>query len=347
MRAELKREMAMHLFQRHLRFLYVMVPCALLVGVSLPDTAASELGLGIAWKEGPHFAGKKKVRKSISGAACAPVVPPQCIAALDEENRTQFFTISDRTLKPGPVMAIVDDDGNGDPDTEGAAYADGFFYLLGSHGLSRKKDKLHPSSFLVFRFPVDKSTGKSAFGIDADSVAPEIARSDRLRKAIRKSPGTIGDYAEKPLGKKAGGANLEGLAVIGKRMYVGFRGPSSKGRAYVLSVDVDGLFDDDDLAPVIFTLKLGKNIGIRDLAAVSGGILILAGPVQKEGPYSIYRWDLKNSPQKLQDLAMPDPDVKAETLLVLGQQNDSYDVLIMYDGVKDGGPREYRLSYSQ
>ncbi|WP_346898031.1 DUF3616 domain-containing protein [uncultured Roseibium sp.] len=317
------------------------------MGAAVSGAAAQDSGLGTTWKEGPHFAGKKKVRKSISGAACAPVVPPACIAALDEENRTQFFTISDRTLKPGPVMAIVEDNGNGDPDTEGAAYADGFFYLLGSHGLSRKKGKFHLSSFLVFRFPVDKKTGKPAFDISADTLASEIARSDRLRNAIRTSPGVIGDYAEKPLGKNAGGANLEGLAVIGKRLYVGFRGPSSKGRAYILSVDVDGLFGHGGLAPVIFALELGKNIGIRDLAAVSDGILILAGPVQKEGPYSIYRWDLKNSPQKLQDLAMPDPDVKAETLLVLGQQNDTYDVLVLYDGAKDGGPREYRLSYSQ
>lgn len=337
----------MHPFRRHKRFLFVIAPCALLMGFSVSGAVARDSSLGTTWKEGPHFAGKKKVRKSISGAACAPVLPPQCIAALDEKNRTQFFTISDRTLKPGPVMAIVEDNGNGDPDTEGAAYADGFFYLLGSHGLSRKKGKLHPSSFLVFRFPVDKSTGKPAFDISAETVAPEIARSDRLRKAIRNAPGVIGDYAEKPLGEKAGGANLEGLAVIGKRLYVGFRGPSSKGRAYILSVDVDRLFGDGDLAPVIFTLELGKNIGIRDLAAVSGGILILAGPVQKKGPYSIFRWDLKNAPQKLQDLAMPDPEVKAETLLLLDQQDDSYDVLVLYDGIKDGGPREYRLSYSR
>ncbi|WP_346912779.1 DUF3616 domain-containing protein [uncultured Roseibium sp.] len=337
----------MRLFQRHWRFLFSIVPCALLMGAAVPGAAAQDSGLGIAWKAGPHFAGKKKVRKSISGAACAPVLPPVCIAALDEKNRTQFFTIADRTLKPGPVMAIVEDNGNGDPDTEGAAYADGFFYLLGSHGLSRKKGKFHPSSFLMFRFPVDKSTGKPAFDISADTVAPEITRSDRLRQVIRKSPGVIGDYAEKPLGKKAGGANLEGLAVIGKRMYVGFRGPSSKGRAYILSVDVDRLFGDGDLAPVIFTLELGKNIGIRDLAAVSGGLLILAGPVQEEGLYSIFRWDLKNPPQKLKDLVMPDPEVKAETLLVLGQQDDSYDVLVLYDGIKDGGPREYRLSYSR
>ncbi len=337
----------MGLFQRQLRFLFALVPCALLMGAAVSGTAAQNSGLGTAWKEGPHFTGKKKLRKSISGAACAPVVPPACIAALDEKTRTQFFSITDRTLKPGPVMAIVEDNGNGDPDTEGAAYADGFFYLLGSHGLSRKKGKFHPSSFLVFRFPVDKSTGKPAFDISADTVAPEIASSDRLRKVIRKSPGVIGDYAEKPLGKKAGGANLEGLAVIGKRLYVGFRGPSSKGRGYILSVDVDGLFDHGELSPVIFTLKLGKNIGIRDLAAVSGGMLILSGPVQKKGAYSILFWDLKNPPQKLQDLAMPDPEAKAETLLVLGQQDDSYDVLVMYDGIADGGPREYRLSYSR
>ena len=321
-----------------------ILPCTLLMGLAICEAKATDPGLGTAWKDGPHFDGRKKVRKSISGAACAPVKPPMCIAALDEEYRTQFFTISDRTLKPGPVMAIVEDNGNGDPDTEGAAYADGFFYLLGSHGLSRKKNKFHSSSFLAFRFPVDKSTGMPAFDISARKTAPEIARSDRLRAVISSSPGVIGDYAEQPLGKKAGGVTLEGLAVISRRMYVGFRGPARNGEAYILSVDVDSVFADGDLAPVISKLELGKHTGIRDLAAVSDGILILAGPVQKKGAYTILRWDLKNPPQKLQDLKMPGPDAKAETLLVLGQSKDSYDVLIMYDGIADGGPREYRLT---
>lgn len=323
-----------------------ILPCALLMGLAISDALAQDSGLGTAWKAGPHFAGKKKVRKSISGAACAPVMPPKCIVALDEKTRTQFFTISNHMLEPGPVMSIVDD-GIGDPDTEGAAYADGFFYLLGSHGLSRKKNKFHSSSFLAFRFPVDKSTGKPAFAISAREPAPEIARSDRLRAVIGSSPGVIGDHAEQPLGKKAGGATLEGLAVIGKRMYVGFRGPSTDGKAFILSVDIDGLFADGDLAPVISALKLGKNTGIRDLAAVSGGLLILAGPVQKKGGYKIFRWDLEKPPQKLQDLKMPDSDAKAETLLVLGQSDDSYDVLVMYDGIADGGPREYHLPYSR
>jgi len=332
----------MHLFRR------VMLACAVLTGLAVSQgTAAGDPDPGTAWKDGPHFAGKKKVRRSISGAACAPVSPPMCIVALDEKTRTQFFTISGRKLKPGPVMAIIDDDGDGDPDLEAAAYADGFFYLLGSHGLSRKKNAFHPSSFLAFRFPVDRSTGEPGFDISADRTAPEIVRSDRLRAVISSAPGAIGDYAEAPLGKKAGGVNLEGLAVIGKRMYLGFRGPSTGGWAYILSVDVDGLFGDGDLAPAISTLNLGHDTGIRDLAAVSGGLLILAGPVQEKGPYAIFRWDLNNPPQKLRELKMPGSGAKAETLLVLDQSDGGYDVLVLYDGIADGGPREYRLPVSR
>ncbi len=288
--------------------------------VALPSPARADT----AWNAGPPFAGPQKTREAISGAACAPITPPVCIVALDEGQSTQFFTFSDKMITPGAVMRLLPESDGWlefrEIDAEGAAYADGYFYLIGSHGLSRKKGEYHLSSFFVFRFPVDKATGKPTFPVSTDKVAPEIARVHLLRDTINSAPGEIGKYAEQPLGEKDGGVNLEGLAVAGKRMYLGFRGPSKDKQAYIMEVNVDGLFTGNALAPVIKTLKLGKDSGIRDLAAVSDGLLVLAGPVQTSGDYAIYHWDLNSdTPKKQQDLTMPNDDAKAETLLVLGQ----------------------------
>ena len=43
------------------------------------------------------------------------------------------------------------------------------------------------------------------------------------------------------------------------------------------------------------------------------------------------------------DLSDVPPSAKAETLLVLDEQPDHYRVLIMFDGIANGGPREFRI----
>ncbi len=313
-----------------------------------PSAIAADPGRGSTWETGPKFSGKKKIRKSISGAACVPVELPNCIVALDEGKHTQFFTIKDKTLVPGAVMRVLPEKNAGqvfkEIDAEGAAYADGYFYLVGSHGLSRKKAKYNPANFFVFRFPVDITTGKPVFAFSADKAAPEIARTDALRQVLKRAPGAIGEYTEKPLGKKAGGVNFEGVAVIGNRMFLGLRGPSKRKQAYVMSVDLSGLFGKVELTPEYSKVELGKKTGIRDLAAVPGGLLILSGPVGGKGSYAIHHWNLEDKkPEKLLELIMPEKGAKAETLLLLGHEDGNYQVLVLYDGIADGGPREYVL----
>jgi Protein of unknown function (DUF3616) len=327
-----------------------LVFAALTATLALSATVAhAEAAAGTAWDEGPHFSGNNKTRESISGAACAPVAPPVCLAAMDEGQSAQFFAIEGRKLVPGRVIRLLpDQDGWLDfdeIDAEGAAYADGFFYIMGSHGLTRG-DKFEFSRFFMFRFPVDPATGEPAFEFSSDKVAPEIARSHILRDVINSAPGDVGHYAEEKLGEDGGGVNLEGIAVKQNRMYLGFRGPSVDGRAFILSVNVDGVFAGRRLAPAIHSFHLGKDTGIRDLAVVRDGLLILAGPVKEpDSPhYAIYRWDpASDALKKLQDLEMPEDGAKAETLLVLEESDTGYRVLVMYDSIADGGPREYEL----
>ncbi|EEE47325.1 DUF3616 domain-containing protein [Roseibium alexandrii] len=310
--------------------------------------SADEPGFVAEWSVKPEFDGKKKLRKSISGAACAPVAPPVCVVALDEKQRTQFFTLDGNRIIPGKSMRLLPKELNGaktgEIDAEGAAYGDGFFYIVGSHGLSRKKAEFNSSSFFLFRFPVDGETGVPEFKFSKKTVAPVIERTDELRAILKGAPDPIGHYAEKPLGEGDGGVNIEGLAYRDGRLYIGLRGPSVDGRAFLRSVNVDALFSNSKPDLDVIELALGSGAGVRDLAAVSDGLIVLSGPVQSKGDYALHHLRFPSlTLSTLADLKMPDRDHKAETVLVLSENRDSFDLLVMYDGAVDGGPREYHL----
>ncbi|XYK80268.1 MAG: DUF3616 domain-containing protein [Labrenzia sp.] len=311
--------------------------------------SADEPGFVAEWSVKPEFDGKKKLRKSISGAACAPVSPPVCAVALDEKQRTQFFTIDGDRIVPGKSMRLLpkelDGAKTGEIDAEGAAYGDGFFYIVGSHGLSRKKAEFNQSSFFLFRFPVDGETGVPEFEFSKKKFAPEIERTDALRGILKGAPDPIGQYAEKPLGEGSGGVNIEGLAYRDGRLYIGLRGPSVGGLSFLRSVNVDALFSNSKPDLDVIELALGSGNGVRDLAAVSDGLIVLSGPVQSKGTYALHHLSLPSlTLSKLADLKMPDKDYKAETVLVLAEGAETVKILIMYDGAKDGGPREYQLT---
>jgi hypothetical protein len=49
------------------------------------------------------------------------------------------------------------------------------------------------------------------------------------------------------------------------------------GEAAVLSVNLDGLFDNKGLDSKLHRLKLGAGRGVRDLTAFENGLLVVAG----------------------------------------------------------------------
>ena len=131
-------------------------------------------------------------------------------------------------------------------------------------------------------------------------------------------------------------------------MYFGLRGPSLKRHAFVVSVDADALFTkDDDLEPDTTSLELGKNTGIRDLAVVSDGLLILAGPTREEDvPYTVWLWDGSSEtakPLATLDLSKVKEGAKAEILLPLDEDATSIRVLVMFDGVENGGAKSFKI----
>ena len=281
---------------------------------------------------------------NLSGAACVPTTPKfrSCLIANDEKKYAQFFSINGTTLKPRKLIRLSDE--KKDPDAEGVAYADGFFYVTGSHGRSRHGDSDNDSSYVVFRFPVTPSTGLPKFKPDEDKVVG-VESSSRLRKPLRKGE-FIKEFYDEPLAE--GGINIEGIAVANGRMHLGLRGPSIDSRAFILSVDTEAVFNkDSDLGSKVTPLELGQHTGIRDLAAIGDGILILAGPTRDEAvAYSIWFWNGIGTTAKqlaVLDLSAVKKGAKAEILLPLEEGSSEIRALVMFDGVENGGARSFRI----
>ncbi|WP_408093652.1 DUF3616 domain-containing protein [Rhodoplanes sp. SY1] len=290
---------------------------------------------------------RTRARMNLSGAACAPTRPrfAACLIVNDEKKYAQFFSMKDRTLAPGAVIRLAAKDVKGDPDAEGAAFADRFFYVIGSHGRPRHGDGAGRARFVVMRFPVD-ARGRPTFEVSEEEPTG-VETSTRLGEAMRAAAG-LGAFYDQPLDHN--GVNIEGIAVKDGRMHLGFRGPSVDGDAFILSVDADAVFTSDEpLHPKVTRLPLGKTTGIRDLAAVRDGLVVLSGPVNEQAvPPALWHWNEKTGALAPLGTLMPakglPADAKAETVLVLRDApKQPLRVLILYDGAENGAPTEYRV----
>jgi hypothetical protein len=293
----------------------------------------------------------------------------ECVAIVDEESFAEIVIFSEKGLRPtGRTVALTEatpkitgtqrvapckerDEDFGEFDGEGIAIADGYVYLTGSHSCSGKKSKYKPSSYLLARFA---HSSASSF-LDGD---PAVERTWRGADML------LNSRVKDSYGKKKGkGTNIEGLAVTGGRLYVGLRTPVGKRKAYIVSAPVAELFargeqplNRKSVEPI--SLKLGKGVGIRDLAALeSGGLLILSGPTieQEEIPYKIWHLppplDAKGA--GLVELATIRTDAvagegspKAESITVLQESpaTKKITVLVNYDNIDEGAPARHELT---
>lgn len=305
------------------------------------------------WRVNGELVGKKgKETKDLSGIACATATgfPRTCVIIDDELQAAQVVTLTDGAIDAGGrrLIPLIDDTFDGKPvelDGEGVAFADGWFYVIGSHGRPRS-DKPPPEIKAGFK----ASSKLIRFKLNAAATAArDLAVSTKLATLIANEPQFV-PYRDKELEK--GGVTIEGVAVVGDRLYAGFRGPVVEKQAIILSAPLGYLFGDQPAqAERPVSVKLGKSRGVRDLAAFDGGVLILAGPVSSEsGTYSVRWWDGKSDQtKKLKDL----PDYKSkkgkqwkpEALLPLDRNKKGVRVLLLLDSAKDGKPREVRIPY--
>ena len=282
----------------------------------------------------------------ISGAACAP--DGRCLLVSDEKRRAWFFRL-DETHPAAPKLIIGDKiklnpvSGDDEADAEGAAFDSGHFYAIGSHGTSRRKKEFQASRYSVYRIEPDGTVQASA------ALAPLLASI----------PGISEHFCTKAQARSCqplqeGGANIEGLAARNGNLYIGFRAPSPGGKAFIVRLAERALFGQ--AGPELQTLRIdlgqdesGRDLGIRDIATVDDGFLILAGPSLPEGDDAvgsgkIFHWrEGDPRPRLLRELTMQDKGVKPEVLLSIGETATTYRALVMCDGVASGLPVEYQI----
>ena len=298
----------------------------------------------------------------ISGIACmAPDGPlTRCLVINDEGQDAQIATIEGRRLLPGRLIPLLDGTKVGTPTTghhcaglgktgdldgEGVAFAAPFFYVVGSHGCSRKQGKFRSSSFVLSRIDV----GAGGAALDGDRV--KVEATYRLADALRAQP-RLAPFFAAPLDAARNGLNVEGIAVVGHRLYAGLRSPSLDGDAFLVGADIAELFGPGgaalptaDAEPGLVTVHLGPNLGIRDLAPLPDGrLLVLAGPAQEQDlPYRVFIVDPRDGTARavgvLPELRGPDRAGKAEAVVVLSGDR----MLVLFDSLPNGGPREYLL----
>jgi hypothetical protein len=158
---------------------------------------------------------------------------------------------------------------------------------------------------------------------------------------------------------KGEGTNIEGVAVLGGRLYVGLRTPVRRELSFIVSAPISDLFApgfDGLTQGVVETIpvRLGANSGIRDLAALDDGrLLILSGPTVEQDEVDYKLWLLeKPTPDAAKTFlttittSIKGKDgkrAKAETIAVLDQTAGRLKLLVLYDNVDEGEPTQYEI----
>jgi len=224
-----------------------------------------------------------------------------------------------------PLAAYVALPGASDEevDIEGLASDGGYLWVLGSHGLRRKRPKRFENSpeeaierlhevdadslprQLLARIPIHRE------GAERTTLSPCLDVEGHSLRAGSLKVGSKGNVLVKDIKKdrllkrfleipcKENGFDIEGIAVRGDRVYLGLRGPVLRGWAILLELRVEAKKDGRlTLLPMAADgsryrrhfLDL-NGLGIRDLLADGEDLLILAGPTMDHpGPCHVYRW---------------------------------------------------------
>lgn len=218
-----------------------------------------------------------------------------------------------------PLADLIDLPGAADEeaDLEGMAVANGYLWVVGSHGLKRKNAKpershaenakrlakvaLDGNRRLLACLPVEPNAegepclvreakdGRRAKRLKGD------AEHNQLTRMLADDP-HFGPYMAIP--GKDNGFDIEGLAVDGHRLLLGLRGPVLRGWSALIEIAVEARGDQLRLAPLDESgVMLRKHflqldgLGVRDLHFDGDDLYILAGPTMVlNGDIRIFKW---------------------------------------------------------
>lgn len=253
------------------------------------------------------------------------------VQEIDSDGNSRYgaheqFALPDYLALPAPPPADAKE--IEEADIEGLAYANGYLWLVGSH--SRKRKAVKPKQtvqqnfarlaevssdgnrFLLARIPVIARDGSY-------TLVQEIAENGEKRTAAQLPCTTtyssltaalatdahLKDFL--PIPGKDNGFDIEGLAVVGERVFLGLRGPVLRGWAVILELAVavnsenpaelqlQPINPDNPHNPTQPTYRKHfldlDGLGVRDLCVDGADLLILAGPTQVlDGAVTVFRW---------------------------------------------------------
>jgi hypothetical protein len=268
----------------------------------------------------------------------------------DEMQAVQVVEISrpEKVLRVVKTIPLVR--AGSEIDIEAIAAEGSHYYIIGSHGASKKKGEQQDNRYSLFRLTVDPATGRPTGSGAADAV-----QRASLADVIRADP-VLGEHVGQPLQQK--GVNIEGLAVRDGRLFVGFRNPNLGGYAFVMEIRADDVFDGVPRPScTLHKLRLGEGLGIRELVAARSGFLLIAGNAgsepskkyaaaedyEKDRDFFLYGWD-GQSTEVHKIGTLPQTEGKAEAMAILAETEDSVTVLVLFDGPSRGRPTVYRVS---
>lgn len=200
----------------------------------------------------------------------------------------------------------IDADGNSvtvrnEIDIEGLAFEDGALWIAGSH--ARRRRRVLPGTgpgkaLKAIERGITPELGRSLIA----RIAPDGSAGIRLRSHPRHGDLLTAAIAAHPVlgpftgqSSKENGLDIEGLAVRGRRLLLGCRGPVVGGLAVIVDIKLakEGrhlVFANPDRAIAVHYLRL-DGYGIRDLVRDGPDLLILTGPAMDDpGPAAIWRW---------------------------------------------------------
>ena len=313
---------------------------------------------GKVWSTGAGFPfadKEKKTRRSASGMACAPNAAQAsvCLVAFDEGMEARFAEIGTGRLSPQPGGVRFAVPGK-ELDAEAAATDGRHFYVTGSHAVKRSDCQANPSSGHVLRFQRDPATGRALAAADGSALPAGYQHTTRLLSLIAADP-QLRDSLGQGRCLGTGALDIEALAVRDGRLHFGLRGPTAGGHAFIVSVDAEALFGRADPSLRVTRVPVGARRGLRDMAVTSQGMLLLTGPDDHAGSdgagWAIVQWNDRQppgQPAEVQTLATLDlrkvalgkcdKETKPEALTVLEESATAYRVLVLSDGMCDGGP---------
>jgi hypothetical protein len=264
----------------------------------------------------------------------------------------------DQYVVSGDIVLFTGDKENGkELDIEGIAVEDNYIYVIGSHSSKRKTvepDKSYKKNRKTFNDKrIDDETNRDwLYRLKVNAQMQATEKKKITLRGIIQNHKVLKTFSRIP--SKENGIDIEGIAVVNEWIYIGFRGPVFRDNYVpVLKLKFD---DPENTASLLWVNFAGG--GIRDMAKVDDGFLIISGPVgDGAGAYAVHHWDGRDMIPgkkraqaeigKMIKLGEIDPPEggKAEGILVMDESdNGSYKFMVIFDGVENGGAMLFKSS---